>query len=211
MSGRSTGDGEGEKIGVLGGGAVGGRLGGLLREAGHDLMVGSRSAGPTMEPMEAAARHGDLVVLALPFTALDEVLPPLRGTLRGKIVIDATNPVNADWGPLLLGEEDSAGEAVARLLPDARVVKAFNTVFADVMRADRLDRGGRPATLFIASDDAAAAETVAALGRAVGFAPLVAGPLRLARYLEAMAHLNIAIAMGGGGTNAAFLYDQAAP
>ena len=51
----------------------------------------------------------------------------------------------------------------------------------------------------------------AALGRATGFAPLVAGPLRLARYLEAMAHLDIAIATGGGGTNAAFLYDQAAP
>jgi hypothetical protein len=120
-------------------------------------------------------------------------------------------PLFAQWSPLLLGQDNSAGEEIQRLLPGARVVKAFNTVFADVMTSDRLSRDGQRATTFIAGDDERADDEAAALARSVGFAAVKVGPLSASRYLEAMAHLNIGIAVGQkGGTNAAFLYHQAA-
>jgi 8-hydroxy-5-deazaflavin:NADPH oxidoreductase len=98
-----------------------------------------------------------------------------------------------------------------RLLPGARVVKAFNTVFADVMTKDRLPRGGQRATAFIASNDGRAADAVAALAQSAGFAPIKVGPLSASRYLEAMAHPNTGIAVGQKGeTNAAFVHHQIA-
>lgn len=203
------------RIGLIGGGNVAQRLGSLFAAAGHEVVAGVlQPAGPIARGVRAttlaeAAAHGELVVLAVPFTAVGEVLPPLRGTLAGKVVVDATNPLDPSWSPLDLGSGNSAGEEVARLLPDARVVKAFNTVFADVMTPERLDRAGRHVTAFIAGDDPEACAEVADVARSSGFAPAVTGPLRNARYLEAIAHLNIAIAVGqGGGTDAAFLFDQ---
>lgn len=155
-----------------------------------------------------AVSNADVVIVALPFAATAEVLPTLASALAGKMVVDATNPVQADWSPLPLGAENSAGEETARCLTKSKIVKAFNTVFADVMTPPRLDRRGRKITVFVAGDYADANNLIARLSGSIGFAPLVTGPLKNARYLEAMAHLNIAIAMGGGGTNAAILYDQ---
>jgi hypothetical protein len=203
------------KIGILGSGSVGQKLASLFRTAGHDVLLGAREAGDASGQsvrrgsFAQVAEHGDVVIVAIPYQACAQVLPALRDALAGKIVVDATNPLNADWSPLLLGEENSAGEQLARLLPASRVVKAFNTVFADSMVPERLDRGGKRAASFLCSDHAEASRTIADLARQVGFAPVDAGPLRCARYLEAMAHLNIQIAVGmKGGTNAVFLYDQ---
>jgi 8-hydroxy-5-deazaflavin:NADPH oxidoreductase len=159
--------------------------------------------------MDKAAAHGDIAVLAIPYSACAGLLPRHEAALAGKIVIDATNPLNENWSPLLLGQENSAGEEIARLLPKSKVVKAFNTVFADIMKPGKLARGTLAATAFICGDDEAANAEVAGLASSLGFAPVIAGPLKNARYLEGMAHLNIAIAVGqGGGTDAAFLYDQ---
>jgi 8-hydroxy-5-deazaflavin:NADPH oxidoreductase len=198
-------------IGIIGSGNVGSALHALFRAAGHEVRVGSRAptaAQATVSVLDAV-KQSDVVVLALPFDAAQEALPALVSALRGKVVVDATNPLNADWSPKLLGQQHSAGEEMARLLPGATVVKAFNTVFADVMTKDRLSRGGHRASTFIASDDHSAAETVSALATSAGFAPIKVGPLSASRYLEAMAHLNIAIAIGQqGGTNAAFVYHQ---
>lgn len=203
------------RIGLIGGGQVAQRLGGLFAAAGYDVLAGVQrptgpiGAGVRAAPIAEAAAHGELVVLAVPFSAVHEVLPPLRAVLAGKIVVDVTNPLAADWSPLDLGPATSAGEQIARLVPDAHVVKSFNTVFADVMTPARLERAGRRVTAFIAGDDGHACEAVARVAQASGFAPVVTGPLRNARYLEALAHLNIAIAVGqGGGTDAAFLFDQ---
>lgn len=202
------------QVGIIGGGNVGHGLAALLRGAGHEVTVGLRpgarpraDAPYRLATVEEAADRGEVVVVAVPFAAAAQALAPLAASLAGKVVVDATNPLNDDWSPLPLGAETSAGEEVQRLLPGAMVVKAFNTVFADVMRPDRLDRGGRRVTAFIAGDHDGANRTVEALARSAGFAPLVTGPLRNARYLEAMAHLNIAVALGGAGTDAAFLYD----
>lgn len=202
------------KIGIIGGGNVGGALARLAQAAGHEVRIGLREAatredGIAVVSMAEACAHGEIVILAIPFVACADTLPALAPTLAGRIVVDATNPLQADWSPLLLGETDSAAQRIAALLPDARVVKAFNTVFADVMHAQGLLRGGARVTAFVAGDDADAAATVAEFAGGLGFAALYVGALAQARHLEAVAHLNIAIAVGcGGGTDAAFVYDQ---
>ncbi|MEM7653424.1 MAG: NADPH-dependent F420 reductase [Pseudomonadota bacterium] len=194
------------KIGILGAGNVGSKLADLMRNAGHDVLVGSRS-GP--HSLADAAEYAEIVVIAIHFHATTSVLPELAPLLSGKVVIDATNPLNDDWSPLLLGQENSASEEIARLLPDAHVVKAFNTIFADVMAPDRQEREGSRVTCFIASDHADAVLAVAGLAEDMGFAPVTVSKLSAARQLEAIAHLNIELALGqGGGTNAAFLYHR---
>ena len=204
-------------VGIIGGGNVGGKLGHLLASVGHRVRVSSRHPSGSASPqgyvatsVADAISDAEVVIIALPYTATTHVLPPLADALTGKVIVDATNPLNDDWSPLALGESTSAGEETARRLPRSRVVKAFNTIFADVMTPERLNRHGHRVTLFIAGDHEEANQQTALLGRDIGFAPLVTGPLFNARYLEARAHLNIGIAVGqGGGTNAAFLYDQA--
>ncbi|NJO40456.1 MAG: hypothetical protein HC865_07275 [Cyanobacteria bacterium RU_5_0] len=136
-----------------------------------------------------------------------DVLPELAEATKEKVVIDSTNPLNADWSPKLLGQENSASEEISRLLPEAYVVKAFNTIFADVMNEPVKD--GQAITAFIAGDNDEAKQKVIALARTIGYAPIDTGPLYTARYLESMAHLNIQLAVGqDGGTNAAFIYLQ---
>jgi 8-hydroxy-5-deazaflavin:NADPH oxidoreductase len=197
------------RIAILGAGNVGRHLHQLLSAAGQDVHLCAREATPERPCYAEGVAQADIVLLAIPYLALAEVLPALAENLRGKVVVDCTNPLNPDWSPLLLGQENSAGEEVARLLPASRVVKAFNTIFADVMSNERLSRSGQRVTAFVAGDDAHAKAAVMALAKAAGMEPLDVGPLRTARHLEAMAHLNIQIAVGqGGGTNAAFVYHQ---
>ncbi|MEL6170430.1 MAG: NAD(P)-binding domain-containing protein [Pseudomonadota bacterium] len=195
------------KIGIIGGGNVGSSLAKLLTNAGHDVLVGSRNG---INSAQDAALHGDAVVLALHYHAVADALPPLADELDGKVVVDATNPLNDDWSPLLLGQENSAAEEIARLVPNAHVVKAFNTIFADVMSKEKMDRAGQKITAFVASDEDVALSTVAKLADDMGFASVTISKLSAARYLEAMAHLNIELAIGqDGGTNAALIYHRA--
>jgi 8-hydroxy-5-deazaflavin:NADPH oxidoreductase len=206
------------KIAIIGHGNVGHHLAVLMANANHDVTVGMRdpreemnTARYSVNTIPRAIDHGDLVLIAIPYTSCAEVFAANSKRLTGKIIVDATNPLNADWSPLSLGEMNSAGEEIAKLVPHAQVVKAFNTVFADIMVPDRLKRSHAPATAFIAGDDADALSVVASLAKSIGFSPVLTGPLKNARYLEGMAHLNISIAVGQkGGTNAAFLYDQSA-
>jgi 8-hydroxy-5-deazaflavin:NADPH oxidoreductase len=207
------------KIGIIGAGNVGKKLAALMAHAGHEVALGARDVSKAktktlyrVAPINKAISHGEIVILAIPYSVCADALPPLASELVGKIVVDATNPLKADWSPLCLGEQNSAGEEIARLLPKSHVVKAFNTVFADIMQVDRVKRNSMSATAFICGNDTEAVKKVAALAKDIGLAPVATGPLQNSRYLEAMAHLNIAIAVGqGGGTNAAFLYDQVKP
>ena len=195
-------------IAILGNGNVGKQLHSLLNHA-HTVQLCSRNATDAHPSYAQGVAFAEVVFLAIPFTSLADVLPALRAELKGKIVVDCTNPLNSDWSPLLLGQENSAGEEVARLLPDARVVKAFNTIFADVMTPERQVRGGLISTAFIAGDQLDAKAVVMKLAKDAGFEPLDVGFLKMSRYLEAMAHLNINIAVAQqGGTNAAFIYHQ---
>jgi 8-hydroxy-5-deazaflavin:NADPH oxidoreductase len=199
------------KIAILGFGNVGKQFANLFSKAGHDIVVGLRVLNQELSypsaTFKAAAAVADVVAIAIPFTACADVLPELAEVTKGKIIIDSTNPLNTDWSPKLLGQENSASEEISRLLPEAYVVKAFNTIFADVMNEPV--KNGQVITAFIAGDNDEAKQKIAALARGIGYAPIDTGLLYTARYLESMAHLNIQIAVGqGGGTNAAFIYFQ---
>lgn len=206
------------KIAFIGGGAVATSIATLAKAAGHVAVLGVRtpdknSAGDFVRTNFAQViADADIVILALSYTVVADILAPLADALAGNIVVDATNAVAADWSPILTGEQSSGAERLQTLLPKSRLVKAFNTIFADTMRPDRLVRDGSRISLFVASDDTAALQMVMAFGAEIGFAPVNAGPLKSARYLEAIAHLNIELALGqGGGTDAAILYHPATP
>mgnify|MGYP001799765854 CR=1 FL=1 len=198
------------KIAILGFGNVGKQFASLFSKAGHEIIIGLRSVSSQELPYPSAmfkdaAERAEVVTLAIPFNACADVLPELAEAIKGKIVIDSTNPLNADWSPKLLGQENSASEEISRLLPEVHVVKAFNTIFADVMHEPV--REGQAVTAFIAGDNAEAKQQVMTLARDIGYAPIDTGSLYTARYLESLAHLNIQIAIGqGGGTNSAFIY-----
>jgi len=203
-------------IGFIGSGPVAQNLAKLAHSAGHDVALSSRHHEKSLLDYEVtsfrvAAERADIAVIAVPYRVTSELLPQLAHALQGKIVIDATNGLNEDYTPMAsIGLEASAGEEIARHLPKSRVVKAFNTVFADIMSAERLDRGGQRATAFVASNDAEARSVVAKLAGDLGFDPVEAGPLAMARHLEGMAHLNIQIAFReGAGSNVAFVYHRA--
>ncbi len=202
------------KIALFGAGSVGSHLSRLLADAQDEVVVCLRPGSTRNTSLQTAtfaegAAKASVVVVAVPFTAAIGLLSPLTELLKGKIVIDCTNPLNDDWSPLLLGQEYSAGEAIANSLPGVHVVKAFNTIFADVMPADRHDRGGQKITAFVAGDHSESTSVVCSLAESIGFASIDVGPLRIARQLEALAHLNIQIAVRqGGGTNSAFIYHQ---
>lgn len=204
------------KIAFLGGGAFSEAIASLAQEKGHDSVFGVRNQTTTTKSafqrtdFLAAIADADMVVIAVPYIAAASVLAPLADALANKIVIDPTNSVNADWSPLMTGEDCSGAEHIQALLPGSRVVKAFNTIFVDVMQPGKMDRNGHKISLFVASDDAAAASAVMVLGQDIGFKAVNAGPLKSARYLEAIAHLNLELAFGQkDGTNTALIYHQA--
>lgn len=199
------------KIGIIGSGSVGSSLGALLEGAGHDVLIGSRSH-PTIKPIDAM-QHGEVIILAIHFHVLQDFLKPsdIQEALKDKIVVDSTNPLNNDWSPLLLGQETSAGEEVAKLLPNSKVVKAFHTIFADMMKKEIIASSAGDITAFVASDDPEAMHIVAGLAKDCGFEPTTIAKLSASRYLEAMAHLNIELAVGqGGGTGAYIGYHRVA-
>ncbi len=179
------------RVAILGTGRVGKAIAtGLAKN--HEVRFGSRDPGATKVPSETkvlslkeAARWADVAILAVPYTAAKEVIDAAGpDNLRGKTLIDVTNPLTGNMD-LAVGFHSSAAEEIAKLAPGARVVKAFNTVFAPNMSTGRV--GSDRLTLFVAGDDPQAKHATMALGRDSGFEPLDAGPLSSARYLEPMA------------------------
>jgi len=138
-------------------------------------------------------------------TAYADAVTALRaaGDLDGKVVIDISNPLTADYMGLTIGHSTSAGEEIQKSFPKAKVVKAFNTVFAQLLAAGP-SLAGETVPAYFAGDDAAAKETVSAPIKSIGFAPVDAGGLKNARYLEALGGLNIYFGYGAGkGTSIA--------
>ncbi|MEL7123289.1 MAG: NAD(P)-binding domain-containing protein [Bacteroidota bacterium] len=196
------------KISFVGAGNVASSLGKLLTKAGHHVKYSTPHPKEEQISIADACSFGEVVCFAIPYSAMDKVLKENEKLLTDKIVVDITNSINLeDWSPLFLGE-DSGGEQTARLLPKSKVVKAFNTIFADVMKTDKQLFEGQKVTAFIASDSENASATVKKLADEIGFSGLIVGGIKNARHLEAIAHLNIAIALGGGGTDAGFTYFQ---
>lgn len=202
------------KIAIIGTGGIGSGLASVLAKSTHEVTVADRKGGA--EAAENLAARGvsvlaaevriaveaaDVVILAVPYGAaagLREV-----ADFAGKIVVDVTNPVKADFSGLEVGYSTSAAEEIAKALPGAKVVKAFNTVFAQVYDQG-LSFGGTAAQTFVAGDDGDAKATVIALAKDAGFDARDAGPLSNARYIEPLAYLNIQFGyMLGQGTQIA--------
>ena len=154
-------------------------------------------------PTAGAAAGADAVVLATGYADAVGALQAV-GALRGKVIIDITNPLTTDYMGLTLGHTTSAAEEIAKAVPGAEVVKGFNTVFAQVL-AEGADFGnGQKVTVFVASDSPRAKQTAIALAESIGFNVVDAGGLKNARYLEPLAGLNIYLGYGAGmGTSIA--------
>lgn len=196
------------KVTVIGAGNMGSAFVKQLTRAGHQVRVTARDAGKAAQVAEAhtgaqavpaagAADGVDAIVLA---TGYGDAVAALQGvgSLAGKVVVDITNPLTADYMGLTIGHGSSAAEEIAKALPSAEVVKAFNTVFAQVL-AEGPDFGnGRQVEVFVASDSERAKQTARALAESIGFAVVDAGPLKNARYLEPVAGLNIYLGYGAG-------------
>jgi predicted dinucleotide-binding enzyme len=170
-------------IAIIGNGNIGSGLAGVLGRAGHQVAAIDRG-----DDLRKAVGEAEVVILATPYGAAQEIAS--EADFTGKVVVDVSNPVTADFSGLQVGHESSAAEEIARLLPGAVVVKAFNTIFAQHY-ATGLKIAGKPLQTFIASDDAAAKATVTKLATDIGLEPVDAGPLRNARYLEPLGFLNI--------------------
>lgn len=126
------------------------------------------------------------------------------GPLHGKAVIDISNPLTADYMGLTLGHTTSAAEEIAKAAPGAEVVKAFNTLFAQVLAAGPDFANGQKASVLVASDSARAKQTAVQLAQSMGFKTVDAGGLKNARYLEPLAGLNVYLGYGAGlGTSIA--------
>lgn len=201
-------------ITIIGAGNMGSALTQLLTRAGHNVRLTARNmsraeavaaSNPRTVAVPAKEALGDSSVVVVA-TGYADAVPALRsvGSLAGKVVIDITNPLSDDFMSLTVGHATSAAEEIAKAIPGAEVVKAFNTLFAQVLADAPAFAHGEIAPVFYASDSERAKQTAKALIESSGFRPVDAGGLRNARYLEPLAGLNIYFGYGAGlGTNIA--------
>jgi len=186
------------RIGILGSGLMGSKLGTIFARAGHEVVFSyshsprklqrlareARGRARAGTPREAAS-NADALLLAVHWSRVDDVLKQ-AGSVAGKVIVTCSLPMSADDSRLVVARTSSGAEALARKARKAKVVSAFGTVpsevFFDVFAAKRRRRR-RPSLLYC-GDDQAAKGVAARLIRDVGFEPVDSGPLRIARYLE---------------------------
>jgi predicted dinucleotide-binding enzyme len=187
------------KVGILGSSDVGKSFARAFGALGHDVVIGSRSPEKlsdfvggeadrvTSGTFEEAARSGDLIVLATHGMATEEALIMAgKSNFDHKVVIDATNPLDQSGGipRLVIGLTDSLGEQIQRSIPNARVVKAFNTVGNPLFF--KPDLPGGPPDMFIGGNDADAKKLVSQVCEAFGWGVIDLGGIEASRYLEPM-------------------------
>jgi len=188
------------RVGIIGAGNMGSAFAGRLSAAGHDVFITSRTLDEAkrvaetlpknVEAVEQSqlAERVDVLIAATPYAEQVEALRG-AGNLSGKTVIDISNPLSADMSGLVVGHTTSAAEEIAKALDGSKVVKAFNTIFAQVLGDGR--SAGTRVQAFYAGDDENAKRTVRSLIDSMRFEPVDAGPLRNARFLEPLGMLNI--------------------
>lgn len=185
------------KIGIIGGGNVGSALDKGLQKAGYESRVSHH------ENVAEVADGADVVILAVPFGALDDVVKKLGSSINEKVVIDVTNTVTPKMA--FAAQPTSGAEELQKKIPTSKVVKCFNTVFAQHMDSGKVD--GQTLTAFVASDDEGARDTVLKIGKDIGFDAMNAGPLTNAKHLESLGFFNIQLGyVLGNGVNAGYKY-----
>ncbi len=191
------------KISILGTGKMGSAVGRQLAKVGYQVIFGSRDPKAKMgkfsgidnisiENYSEAALSANVVVVAVPWSFTLELLKSLEEQLKGKVIVDLTNPLSADISRLVVGGDDSAAEQISSLLPESHVVKAFNAITADNFSSPNLC--GEPVQIFYCSDNEGAKEIARALITATGYEHKNCGALSNARYIEAMAMLWLQLA-----------------
>src|SRR5258708_103849 len=185
------------RIGILGSGLMGGKLGTIFERAGHDVVFSYARTEQKLEKLardakgkagagtpREAAQDADALLLAVHWSRVDDVLKQ-AGDLSGKVIVSCSLPMNADDTGLVIAHTSSGAEALAKKAPKARVVSAFGTVPSEalfgVFAARR--KAAKPSLVYC-GDDAQSKRAAAQLIRDVGFDPVDAGPLRVARYTE---------------------------
>ncbi|MGY4544295.1 NADPH-dependent F420 reductase [Arthrobacter sp. UYNi723] len=171
---------------ILGTGNMGSAIAGIIEKGGNTVQqLGSNDTAKTVT--------GEIVVLAVPYPAVREILAQRAYQLAGKIVVDITNPLNFEtFDALTVPADSSAAAEIQAALPNSRVVKAFNTTFAATLASGEI--AGQPTTVLIAGDDTDAKSRLAEVITAGGLRAMDAGSLRRARELEAKGFLQIALA-----------------
>lgn len=202
------------KITVIGTGNMGSGFANQLSKAGHTVRIAGRDLAkakaladqyPNVNAYAASEALGDsdAVIIA---TAYEDAVPALHGLgdLNGKVVIDITNPLSASYMSLTIGHSSSAAEEIAKAVPQAHIVKAFNTLFAQVLADGPEFADNQRGTVFVAADNERAKQTTMALAQSMGWNTTDAGGLINARYLEPLAGFNIYLGYGAGmGTSIA--------
>ncbi|MES2673849.1 MAG: NAD(P)-binding domain-containing protein [Pseudomonadota bacterium] len=195
-------------ITIIGAGKMSSALVKQLTHAGHKVSITSRSsekadalaasyAGATSVAAVNSVENADAIILASGYADAVNALKSV-GNLTGKVVIDITNPLTADYMGLTIGHTTSAAEEIAKAIPEAEVVKAFNTLFAQVIANGADFGGGQTASVFVASDSERAKQMASVIAQSMGFVVLDAGGLKNARYLEPIAGFNIYLGYGAG-------------
>ncbi|WP_349897288.1 NADPH-dependent F420 reductase [Parafrigoribacterium soli] len=193
-------------ISIIGTGGMGTTIGSLAAKAGHSVefigrdstkaqTVADQIAGATTVGTYGATPTGDIVVLAVPYAGIFDVVNEFGASLAGKTIIDISNTFTADATDVVTPAGTSGAEELAKALPaDARVVKAFNTVFGHILAK------GRPMDVLVAGDDAPAKASVSSFIQSLGLRPLDVGGLGMARWLEGVGPLLMGLARHGMGT-----------
>ncbi len=193
------------KVAIIGAGNVGKALGTSLTRAGHDVTLAANSPETARAAAQAigagsaddaasAVKDAKIVILAAPYAVGAQVAAEIADGTIGRTVIDVSNPLRPDYTGLATAT--SAAEELQQRLPDAHVVKAFNTIFASRQVDPTMD--GALIDGYLAGDDADAKRQVLELVGSIGLKPLDVGPLTSARYLEGMAYLNIGLNAANG-------------
>jgi predicted dinucleotide-binding enzyme len=208
------------RIGILGSGLMGGKLGTIFARAGHEVVFSyarsdeklqklARGAKAQAGTPREAAQEADALLLAVHWSRMDHVLNQACD-LSGKVVVTCSLPMNDDDTGLVVAHTSSGAEELARKIPKARVVAAFNTVPSEVLFGvyEARRKASRPSLVYC-GDDRKSKKLAAGLIRDVGFDPVDAGPLRIARYTEPFGLLVAQLAYEGkGGPELAYRFER---
>jgi len=210
------------RVGILGSGLMGGKLGTIFARAGHDVVFSysrskeklnklardARGKARAGTPGEAA-QDADALLLAVHWSRIDDVLKQ-AGDVSGKVIVSCSLPMNADDTDLGVAHNSSGAEELAKKVPKARVVSAFGTVPSEVLYDvfERRRKATKPSLVYC-GDDAKSKKIAAELIRDVGFDPVDAGPLRIARYTEPFTLLIAQLAYEGDeGPELAYRFER---
>jgi predicted dinucleotide-binding enzyme len=210
------------RVGILGSGLMGGKLGTLFARAGHEVVFSYARSKKKLEKLARdtqgnarastpgeAANEADVLLLAVHWSRVEDVLSQ-AGDLAGKLIVSCSLPMNADNTELVVAHTSSGAEELARKVPGAEVVAAFQTVPSEVLFGVFEARGDatRPSLVYC-GDKPTGKRLAAGLIRDVGFDPVDAGPLRIARYAEPFALLVAQLAYEGkGGPELAYWFNR---